>query len=121
MRSPTRLIASGLGLILASPAYALSSDLQDSVRSVRPEALPQEENLINFFLKIFNYLLGIVGLIAVVALIWHGFRLLTSEGGDGVKSARSSILDVALGIIVIGAAYTIVSWLINTVLGQVYN
>ena len=43
----------------------------------------------------------VAGIIAVVMIIWGGFRLIISQGNpDSIKSARNSVLYAAIGLVV---------------------
>jgi|SRR5690606_21056510 hypothetical protein len=66
-----------------------------------------------------NTLLIIVGAVAVIMLIWGGFKYITSAGdASAVSSAKNTILYAVIGIIVAVLAYAIVNWVISTVTGQ---
>lgn len=52
-------------------------------------------------------------------MIWAGFQILTSNGDEErVKQSKSTILYVALGIIIIWLAYSIVSWIMRITTNQ---
>jgi len=68
------------------------------------------------FSIIVNTLLFIIGAVAVVMLIYGGFRYVTS-GGDSsaVTSAKNTILYAVIGIIVAILAYAVVNFVITSI------
>ena len=63
-----------------------------------------------------NTLLIIVGAVAVIMLIWGGFKYITSAGdASAVTAAKNTILYAVIGIIVAVLSYAIVNWVIETV------
>ncbi len=60
------------------------------------------------------YFLGFITLIAVIYIIYAGFRILTSSGEEEViKKAKSTIIYVIIGILVIWFAWTIANFAIG--------
>ncbi len=61
-----------------------------------------------------NVFLGVVGLIAVVFLIYGGFRYITSAGNEeSAEAAKKIISNSIIGLIVIIMSYIIVTVIIN--------
>ena len=59
--------------------------------------------------------LGFVTIIAVIYVLWAGFQILTAGGNDEkVKQGRTTIIQVIIGIVVMWLAYSVVSWVIST-------
>ena len=57
-----------------------------------------------------NWLLGLLGLIALVVLLWGGFQMVTAAGDDGKYKAGFKILKQAgVGLLFIGLAWLFVS------------
>jgi uncharacterized membrane protein len=66
-----------------------------------------------------NFILGFVGLIAVIMVIYGGFRLLTSAGEEeDTKTAKNVILYAVIGIIIILFSFAIVNTLFDITTGQ---
>ena len=60
------------------------------------------------------YLMTFVTIIGVIYVIWSGFRIMISAGDeDTVANSRKTILYVAIGIIVMWLAYSIVNFVIK--------
>lgn len=66
------------------------------------------------FRDVVNFLLYLIGAIAVIMLIFGGFRYVTS-GGDGsaITSAKNTILYAVIGLAVAIIAYAIVNFVIT--------
>jgi hypothetical protein len=68
------------------------------------------------FTRITNIILYIVGIIAVIMIIWGGIRYITS-GGDQKKvtDAKNTVLYSVLGLVIAILSYAIVNFVLNTV------
>ncbi|PWB38713.1 MAG: hypothetical protein C3F02_02270 [Parcubacteria group bacterium] len=67
---------------------------------------------------IINVILGFLGVIAVVAVIYGGFQIMTSQGqADKNSSGRAAIIAGVIGLAIVLSAYAISSF----VLGELYN
>ena len=66
--------------------------------------------------RVINLMLFIVGILAVIMLIWGGIRYVIS-GGDAtkVKDAKNTILYAIVGLIVAILGYAVVNWVIGVV------
>ncbi len=60
-----------------------------------------------------NIVLGILGLLLLIYLIWAGFLWMTSSGDDGVKKAKSMIQNAIVGLIIITASFAISNFVIS--------
>jgi hypothetical protein len=59
---------------------------------------------------IVRYLMGFLGIIAVVVILWGGFQWLTAGGNeDKVGSAKKTIIAGVIGLIIVIAAFAIVT------------
>lgn len=68
--------------------------------------------------RIVNFFLGFLGLVAVFLLIYAGFLYMTSAGGDTEK-AKKILIYTGVGIIVILLSFAIVNTVIQSGLGGV--
>jgi hypothetical protein len=125
-RSVVSLVAGLLvlisGLALAPAVYAAPSDAAKQAcegvsvvagGSCSNESTgPDVNTIIN---TVINLLSWIIGVIAVIMIIYGGFKFVTSAGDSGkVTSARSTIIYALIGLVVVAFAQTIVKF----VLGQ---
>jgi len=64
-----------------------------------------------------NWLLGIVGMIAVVAIIWGGVQYMTSSGNqDQARNAKETIKFALMGLFIAGIAYAFVRAIVAFIL-----
>ena len=98
--------------LIVAPIIA-KADLIDP--SDRPSDIPNAVDIRVVVVRILNYVLSFVGLIAVALMIYAGFLYLTSGGNDeNSGKAKKLIFQVIMGIIII-----LLSWVIvNTIISQ---
>jgi threonine/homoserine/homoserine lactone efflux protein len=61
--------------------------------------LQAENQTLAFIQKMVNYFLSVVGLIALIYLLYHGFQMVTAAGDDakfksGAKALRSATIAI---------------------------
>ncbi len=67
---------------------------------------------------IINYFLTFLGLLAVVIVIYAGFRMVAFAGNDGeVKKSQKTIVFTGVGIVIILISYAIVNFFVNVIDG----
>jgi hypothetical protein len=67
-----------------------------------------------FAAQVVTYLMTFLGIIAVIIILIGGFRWMTAAGNeDRVASAKKTIIAGAIGLVVILAAYAIVTFVID--------
>lgn len=99
--------------LLAFPGSALASTLLNGADSAHDPTTPT--SLTAEFKVISNTLIGLVGAIAVIVIIFGGFRYVTSTGDAGrIKQAKDTILYGVIGIVVALLAYAIVRFVGTT-------
>lgn len=65
--------------------------------------------------KIVNIFSIIVGIVAVIMIIYGGFKYITSGGDSGnVSSAKNTLIYAIIGLIIVALAQIIVHFVINT-------
>jgi hypothetical protein len=63
---------------------------------------------------IVQYLMTFLGIIAVVVILWGGFQWLTAGGNESrVESAKKTIIAGIIGLIIVIAAYAIVTLVVG--------
>lgn len=68
----------------------------------------------DLLVKIVNIFSAIVGVAAVVMIIWGGFKYITSGGDSGkVSSAKSTIIYAIIGLIIVALAQFIVKFVLQ--------
>ncbi|MFA6255208.1 MAG: pilin [Patescibacteria group bacterium] len=65
-------------------------------------------------MNVVNVLLGFLGILAIVIILWGGFRWLTSGGNEEkVGEAKKIITAGIIGLVIIFTAYAIATFVIN--------
>jgi len=107
----------GVTLMSALPASALS--LMDVMNGqYRGEGQPTElfDGPQALIPRAINLMLFIVGILAIVMLIWGGIRYVISGGNqEKVKDAKNTILYAIIGLVVAILGYAVVNWVISVV------
>jgi len=113
MKKVGRFIAKAAGTVSATMltvgAFASSALAQDTFNASKVEKIPVlDGNLNDFITSLVSWALGIVGIIAVLYLIFGGVTYITA-GGDAEKAGkgRVAITNAIIGIIIIMAAFII--------------
>jgi phage shock protein PspC (stress-responsive transcriptional regulator) len=81
--------------------------------------LSTEQNVKAVIANIIRVLLGFLGLIAVVLVLYAGFQWMTAAGNEEkVATAQSTLRAGLIGLVIILAAFAIASFIINTILNE---
>lgn len=68
--------------------------------------------------NIINVLLGVLGIVFVVLVVYSGFLYLTDAGSDeGIKKAKKILRTSVMGLVLIVAAYAIADYVISALVG----
>ena len=124
IKTLTLTIANMINLSMFFPTLAAGisdADLCDS--SLPPSVLEAngckgtEDNLPIVVINILNAIITVLGLVAVVVIIYGGIQYMTSTGDAGkVKKAKDTILYAVIGLIVCVLAFAIVNFVIKNFL-----
>ena len=114
------LVMTGLGVLSSLPAQAacdpkkgMEGALQDDCSRGPGQAKELDGNQ-GVITTIINTMLYIVGLLAVIMIIYAGIRFVTAHGDEKqVESARQTIIYSVVGLIVAILAYALVNWVFN--------
>jgi len=112
----------GLGLAaglwwLVHPASTLAIDLNaptaNTIDTGVTEPLPE------LIVRVLNYLLGFLGLVAVIMIIYGGYTWMTAAGNeDKIDRAKKIILGAVIGLIIVMISWAIVFFVGNTFLNN---
>jgi hypothetical protein len=111
MKKALTILKSAAGKVslatLAAGASATVALADFNASDVEP-ITPSRQNLPTIITTVVNFALAIVGIIAVVYLIWGGVTYITA-GGDAEKAGkgRTTITNAIIGIVIIIAALAI--------------
>jgi hypothetical protein len=108
----TRLFLLFVSLLSEGPAFADATQLGDT----NGFNIVQGTNIEGGIIHMIEYVLGFVGILALLLVVIAGVRMVVSQGDDAAKDkAKKSIIMVIVGIAIIILAGTIIS-LVNFLL-----
>lgn len=107
------LVTTLISLGCFSGASALT--LRDGAEAARCEGCPSDLfGDAGVFRQITNTILYIVGIVAVIMLIWGGIRYVISGGNSQkVTDAKNTVLYAIIGLVISFLAFAIVNFVIN--------
>lgn len=135
----TTIFAVSLGLVpaaLVAGSAVAASDIQNATCQGANLQAPTANNagacdvsnanassnvtkLVTLAVNIFSWIIGVV---AVFAIIYGGFKYITSAGeSGGVTSAKNTILYAIIGLVIVALAQVIVRFVLGNVTGSVSN
>jgi hypothetical protein len=66
--------------------------------------------------RVVNFLSALIGVVAVIMIIFGGFRYITSGGSDtSVTSAKNTILYAIIGLVIVALAQLIVRFIVKLI------
>lgn len=124
-----KMFVAGMAIMLAGlfavPAMAVScpsGSLRGEAPTIAQCNLPEEEegtntqDLFKTVQTIINWILAVLGVVAVVMIIVGGVTYMTSQGDPGkTKRARDTILYGIIGLIIALLAYAIVNFVLTSI------
>lgn len=106
---------------VAAPMVAFAADnpfnkSKDQIALIGEEAgINSGATLEEMIGSILNVVLGFLGILLLVYLLWGGFKWMTSGGSDeGVTQAKEMIRNAIIGLIIIVAAYAISTFVLES-------
>lgn len=67
--------------------------------------------------NVVNWLLGLAGILALLALVWGGIRYITALGNESTAAEAKKIITWAIiGLLVVGGSYAIINTVVNSIL-----
>jgi len=77
----------------------------------------KDKTLPNIITGIINIIMGVLGVIVVLIILWGGFIWMTAGGEtDKVEKAKKMIYSGIIGLIIIISSYAIASFVLNAIL-----
>lgn len=112
MKISKKLVASAISVgALVLPLAASALTIENVGGTLTLGSADLKETVVN----IITFVLGLLGLIAVIMILYGGFIWLTAGGNeDKVDSAKKIISAAAVGLVVILISWAIVQFVINT-------
>lgn len=127
MKDKAKILAAGLTTVAAGglnalPVFAESGKdcFKGGVGNLSADcgtkATGSDQNLMDMFTIIVNFVLGLVGMIAVVMIIFGGIQYTTSTGESAkVKKAKDTIMYGVIGLVISLLAFAIVNFVIKQI------
>ncbi|MEK9130378.1 MAG: IPT/TIG domain-containing protein, partial [Patescibacteria group bacterium] len=94
------------------------------INNLETTGLKKVDDLKVVIMKIVRIVLGFLGIVAIILIIYGGFLWMTSEGSeDKIKIARKILINTVIGLIIILSAFTIVHFVLKSILeeGKITN
>lgn len=116
----TRTIISGafLAIILMIPMIALADGTGPGFKNPLQGSSGADVTVQSLLTRVITFLLGLVGLLAMLAIVWGGIKYIISLGNDkGVQDAKSILKWAIVGLLVAGFSYAIVKMVTGELLG----
>jgi hypothetical protein len=109
-------------LSTAAGGFGLNAGVSDGIKGVKGTGQDGGEGLMTVVRNAINWVLGLLGLITFVLLLWGGFNMVTAAGddkkfGEGLKILKNA----GIGLVFIAVSWLLVSmlfWIIGTVVGS---
>jgi len=107
-----RIVYTAGGMVLLVSAEKLVSFFSTKVRSgsdVMMLSTPNIPDTIRFIVDWGNFMLGLIGTISVLMLVWGGVRLIANFGVDeqAIDNAKKTLMAAALGLILAFSAWSL--------------
>lgn len=95
---------------------------QGNANYALPSSAGANVDLVKVVTNIINWVMGLLGLVAVVVIIWAGFLWMTAGGNeDQLKKAKDKVIQGVIGLVMIMAAWSIAYFVISTVGSKFIN
>ncbi len=109
------VLALGAGVV--SPESVLALGLNEGLDAASGgEGLASNANANDIVVTIINIMLWLIGILAVIMLIFGGIKYATSAGDSNkVTSAKNTIMYAIIGLIIAIFAWAIVRWVTDSV------
>ncbi|MEK7649107.1 MAG: pilin [Patescibacteria group bacterium] len=108
----TVLLTAGLG-----PVYAVAKNLADPNTFGAAQINPG--GTVNSFeslaAQVINFILGLLGIIAVILILVSGWQWMTADSEDKVKEARKRLMNSVIGLAIVALAWVIAFAIVNTI------
>ena len=101
------------GLFSALPAFAITGDIQNGFGYAQSMGFGTRD-LRTIIFTIINVILGFLSIVAVLIILWGGFKWMTASGNeDQIEEAKKMIIAGIVGLAVIFTSFAIATFVIN--------
>ena len=70
-------------------------------------------DLFRVFIIIINYLIGMAGFVAVIAIVYAGFMMVYSQGQEQLKVAKGRLSSAIIGLVLVAGAFVLINSLFD--------
>ncbi len=106
-------------LLTATPVSAQFTPVDCGGLGISCDEGADAQSFVDVIIDILNFILIIVGVIALAALIWGGVQYIISLGNEtGIEKAKKTIIYAIVGLVVVGLSGLIVNFVINLFSGS---
>lgn len=113
------LLVGVVSVVPGDTAFAQASQVKEGVSAIGGESSPSADSALE---TIVNAFLLLVGAVAIVMIVYGGFRYVTSAGeASAVSAAKNTILYAVVGLIVALLAYSISDYVLDVFEGGSTN
>jgi len=110
----------GAMLIMLNETAMAAIDIKKT--STAGNASNDNSSFITVVENLITYIIGLLYFVAVAFGLYAGFQILTASGDEEkVKAGKSTMINVAIGIVVIFLSSVIVNWLMSLVSSGTVN
>ncbi|MEO5928080.1 MAG: hypothetical protein ABIO72_05150 [Patescibacteria group bacterium] len=103
---------------IVAPVYAQAPQAAEGVQQVAQAAGVGNVDLFQLIGRIINIFLGFLGVILLGLLLYAGFTWMTAGGDETkVKSAKTTIRNAIIGLVIIASAWAITAFIFNSLTG----
>lgn len=103
-------------VVLSTAVGPALAQLDDEVKGLEKSGLATGKDLKAPIAKVINVFLGLVGIIAVAAVIYGGFKYITSAGeASRAEEGKRVVLYAIVGIIIVGLSAVIINFVLDAV------
>ena len=92
-----------------------------AIGSAEPTKLTEPGGLAKFIIGIAQFLTFLAVAVAVLFMVWGGFRYITSNGAEDAGQGKEILTNAAIGLVIAIVAYTIVFLISNVVNGNFFG
>jgi hypothetical protein len=84
-------------------------------------ALTKDNGLAKFIIGIAQFLTFLAVALAVLFMVWGGFKYITSDGAEEAGRGKETLINAAVGLVIAIVAYTIVFLISSVVQGDFFS
>lgn len=110
-------VSMGVSLLPLGAFAQQGADL--GAQGLQGYAVQPQGDLPTTIIRIINWTLVLVGVLALAFIVYAGFLYITSRGDEGqVERAKNIIVNAVIGIVIIGVAAVLVNFVIDALLNS---